>query len=92
MLLDIRKQSSLADYFVICSVDNERQMKAIVDHVDEHIHREFDRHPRIEGLSGTGWVVLDYADVIVHVFSVAQREFYQLERLWNHATPVLVVQ
>lgn len=92
VLLDIQKLSSLADYFVICSADNERQIKAIVEHIDEIVQHEFDRNPRIEGVSSTGWVVLDYDDVIIHVFSVEQRDYYRLEQLWNKASPVLVIQ
>lgn len=92
MLLDISKQTTIAEYFVLCSADNDRQVKAIVDHIDERIHREFDHHPRIEGEIPSGWVILDYASVIVHVFRKDQREYYQLERLWSKATPVIVVQ
>jgi ribosome-associated protein len=92
MLLDIRSQSTIADYFVICSAENERQLQAIVEHIDEVVRREFHLKPRAEGAAPTGWVVLDYADIVVHVLSVAQREFYQLERLWGKAAPVVVVQ
>lgn len=92
VLLDIRKQSTIADYFVICSADNERQLQAIAEHIDATIHRDFRLNPRIEGAASTGWVILDYYDVIVHIFSNEQREYYQLERLWSKATPILVVQ
>lgn len=92
MLLDIRSQSTIADYFVICSADNERQLQAIVEHIDEAVRHEFRLKPRAEGAAPTGWVILDYADIVVHVLSVAQREFYQLERLWSKAAPVVVVQ
>ncbi|NJL34719.1 MAG: ribosome silencing factor [Chloroflexaceae bacterium] len=90
VLLDIRKQSTIADYFVICSADNERQLQAIAEHIDATIHRDF-AEPRIEGRQHR-WVILDYYDVIVHIFSNEQREYYQLERLWSKATPILVVQ
>jgi ribosome-associated protein len=92
VLLDIRTQSTIADYFVICSADNERQIKAIVEHIDAKIHQEFGLNPRIEGTSETGWIVLDYADIVVHVFSPAQRDYYRLERLWSKVPPVVVVQ
>ncbi len=92
VLLDIRRQSSIADYFVICSTDNERQLRAVVEHIDEVLHREFQLNPRIEGATDTGWVLLDYIDIVVHVFSAALRDYYQLERLWNQASPVVVVQ
>jgi ribosome-associated protein len=92
VLLDIRRQSTIADYFVICSAENERQLKAIVEHIDETLHREFQIDPRIEGEPATGWTVMDYNDIVVHVFSAALREFYQIERLWRNASPVVVVQ
>lgn len=92
ILLDIRELSTIADYFTLCSADNERQLKAIVEHIDEQVEKEFQKDPRIEGTATTGWVVMDYDDVVVHVMSKAQREYYQLERLWSNATPVLVVQ
>lgn len=92
VLLDIRSQSTIADYFVICSGDNERQLRAIVDHVDAQIQRQFGLNPRIEGSSDTGWIVIDYADVVVHVFSANQRDYYRLEGLWNKVPPVVVVQ
>jgi ribosome-associated protein len=91
-LLDIRQLSTIADYFVICSGDNERQLRAIIDHIDEGIQQEFGLNPRIEGTANTGWVILDYDDVVVHVFGVAQRMFYQLESLYTKAIPLVVVQ
>lgn len=92
ILLDIRSQSTIADYFVICSGDNDRQLRAIVEHIDEQVGREYGLNPRIEGSSDTGWIVIDYADVVVHVFNDAQREYYRLERLWSKVPPVVVVQ
>jgi ribosome-associated protein len=92
VLLDIRTQSTIADYFVICSADNERQIKAIVEHIDEKVHQEYGLNPRIEGTPETGWIVLDYGDIVAHVFSPAQRDYYRLERLWSKVPPVVVVQ
>ncbi|MCU0493658.1 MAG: ribosome silencing factor [Chloroflexaceae bacterium] len=92
VLLDIRKLSTIADFFVICSGDNDRQLRAIMEHVDEVVGREYGLNPRIEGTPDTGWIVLDYGDVVMHVFSAAQREYYRLERLWSKAPPVVVVQ
>lgn len=92
MLLDIRNQSTIADYFVICSADNERQIRAILEHIDERVQGEFQVNPRVEGAASTGWVVLDYDDVVVHIFSATQRAYYQLERLWSKASPIVVVQ
>ncbi len=92
MLLDLRQLNTIADYFVICSGDNDRQLRAIVDAVDQGVARETGRDPKIEGAPDSGWVILDYGDVVIHIFSAAQREFYRLERLWNQATPVVVLQ
>jgi ribosome-associated protein len=92
ILLDIREISTIADYFVICSAENDRQLRAIFEHIDEKVHDEFNLDPRIEGTPDTGWVVLDYHDVVVHVMRADQREYYRLEKLWSNASPVLVVQ
>ena len=92
VMLDLRKLNTIADYFVICSGESDRQLKAILEAIDEGISRELRRDARIEGTSDTGWVLLDYGDVVVHIFSVALRDYYRLERLWSKATPVVIVQ
>ncbi len=92
MLLDVRGSTTVADYFVICSADNERQLRAVLKAIDEELSEAGARQPRIEGSPETGWVVLDFADVIIHLFSPDQREFYRLERLWRQAQPIVVVQ
>lgn len=92
VMLDIRQVSTIADYFVICSAETERQIRAIVEAIDEGIKQDTGLDPRIEGRSDTGWIVLDYADVVVHVFSEEQREYYQLDRLWSKTPPVVVLQ
>ena len=92
MLLDIRPVSTIADYFVICSAETERQIRAIVEAIDDGIKKETGIDPRIEGKADTGWVVLDYNDVVIQIFSEEQRDFYRLERLWGKAPPVVVLQ
>lgn len=91
-MLDIREVSTIADYFVICSAESDRQIRAVVENIDEDIKKKTGVDPRVEGTPDTGWVVLDYGDVVVHVFSEEQREFYRLERLWSQAAPVVVLQ
>jgi ribosome-associated protein len=91
-MLDLRTLNTFADYFVICSADSERQLRALTEAVDEAIKREGQRDARIEGTVNTGWVLMDYGDVVIHLFSRTQREYYRLEQLWSKATPVLVVQ
>ncbi|GAB4109336.1 MAG: ribosome silencing factor [Roseiflexaceae bacterium] len=92
VMLDLRKLNSIADYFVVCTGESERQLKAIVDGVDERVLTELGREARVEGTSDTGWVLLDYGDVVVHIFSATLRDYYRIERLWSKATPVVVLQ
>jgi ribosome-associated protein len=93
VLLDIRGVSLIADYFVICTVGSERQAGAILKDLGERLLEEFGRKPlHTEGTSDSGWVLLDYGDVIVHIFSPAQRKFYNLEQLWSAATPIVRLQ
>lgn len=92
MLLDLRDLTTIADYFVICTVDNERQLRAVLRAIDEDLVNAGAKSPRIEGSPETGWVLIDFVDVVVHLFSPEQREFYRLERLWRQAQPIVVVQ
>lgn len=92
MLLDLRELTTIADYFVICTADNERQVRAVQRAIDEELVAAGARNPKVEGSPETGWVLLDFADVIVHIFSPEQREFYRIERLWKQAQPIVVVQ
>ena len=90
VLLDIQALSTIADYFVIASGTSERQLKALTEGVSETVRENLKVKPRhIEGDPSTGWVLLDYADVIVHLFSPRLRAYYDLESLWKSA-PVLV--
>jgi ribosome-associated protein len=92
-LLDIRGVSLIADYFVICTAGSERQASAILKDLGEKLLEEFGRKPlHTEGKPDSGWVLLDYGDVIVHVFSPSQRSFYNLEQLWAAATPIVRLQ
>ena len=92
IVLDISNRSSFADFFVICSGENERQLRAIASAVREHLSAG-DRFPRRqEGEAGSGWIVLDYGDVVVHIFDADQREFYRLEELWADAVTLLAIQ
>lgn len=92
VLLDLRQVSLIADYFVICSASTERQTKAIVDSLAEDLKKDGARPLHVEGNTDSGWVLIDYGDVIVHVFAPAQRSFYQLEDLWQHAAMVVKIQ
>lgn len=81
--LDVSSTLYITDAFLIISADNERQIDAIIGSVEEAVQREHDRTPlRREGRGGD-WVLLDFGEIVVHVFSVEQREYYALERLWK---------
>jgi len=92
VMLDLRGLTTIADYFVVCTAESERQIRAVTAALDEELVKSGARNPKIEGSAETGWVLLDFSDVIIHVFSPEQREFYRLERLWKQAQPVVVVQ
>lgn len=91
-MLDLRGLTTIADYFVVCTAESERQLRAVANALDEELTNAGAKGPRMEGSAETGWVLLDFSDIIVHVFSPEQREFYRLERLWKQAQPVVVVQ
>ncbi len=87
-VLDLREVTSFADYFVICSGTNPRQVQAIAEEIDVELGKHGQRAASLEGFKNGEWVLADYGDMIVHVFSPKAREFYELERLWRHAKPV----
>jgi ribosome-associated protein len=84
--LDIRQKSSIADYFVICEGDTDRQVRAITDAIIEAARAKGIRPLRTAGYEEGSWVVLDYASVIVHVFLPGERSYYDLESLWKAPT------
>ena len=93
VLLDIRGISLIADYFVICTAGSERQASAILKDLGDKLLEEFGRKPmHTEGKPDSGWVLLDYGDVILHVFSPTERAFYNLDQLWATATPIVRLQ
>ena len=85
--LDLRNiHSSVADYFVICHADSATQVKAIASSVEEEIFKKFGVEPRHkEGFTNCEWILLDYFDVVVHIFRTDKREFYGVEDLWGDA-------
>ena len=89
VVLETGRLTSIADYFVICSGRSDTQVQAIAQAVEEHLLGTLGERPlSIEGLPHAQWVLLDYGDVVVHVFYVPVREFYDLERLWMRAPRV----
>ncbi|WP_039767650.1 ribosome silencing factor [Caldicellulosiruptor sp. F32] len=85
VVLDISKLTIIADYFIICSASNIQHVKALVDEIEEKSPADI---LRIEGKESYRWVVVDYGDVILHIFHEKEREFYNLERLWIDAPKV----
>ena len=93
MLLDVRERTLIADYFVICSGTSDRQLKAIVDAITESVKKKYGLSARyVEGDPAGGWVLVDYRDVIVHIFAPERRAFYDLEGFWSEAAVLLKIQ
>ena len=90
MLLDISPVASFADYFVIASASAPRHFEALADAVQRRIPDA--PRPRREGTADSGWVLFDFGDVIVHLFSVQERAYYNLEALWSAATELLRIE
>ncbi len=84
--LDVRKLTSVADYFIICSGLSEPHLKAIINEIRDQVFKKYGVHPRcMDGVAGTSWVVLDYYDLIVHVMRADTRQRYDLESFWGDA-------
>lgn len=85
LVLNLSGVTSIADYFVICSSSSDRQAQAIADAIEEKLARLGRRARSVEGRAGGRWILLDYGDVLFHVFLEEARRFYALERLWGDA-------
>ena len=90
-ILDLSKVASFADYFVLCTADSDTQVKAISDEVERKLREEGINSWHREGYESLSWVLLDYVDVVVHIFKKDARQYYNLEKLWGDA-PVIDVQ
>ena len=88
MVCDVGKLTSVADYLVLCSGGSERQVRAIADHIDGSLAQQRVHPLSIEGTSTSQWVLMDYGDVVVHIFRTDVRTHYALERLWGDAKQV----
>lgn len=87
-VIDISNVSVIADYFVIASGSNTNQIQAMVDNVEEEMFKAGFDDPKVEGYNTVSWILLDYNDVIVHVFSEDDRAFYNIERIWRDGNEV----
>lgn len=92
-MLDLRALATVFDYFVICSAPSDRHLEAVASHVREVARAEFSLSPRtVEGTPDSGWMLIDYGDVVVHIMTPRLRAFYGLETLWAHAPVLLRLQ
>lgn len=90
VVLDLRGVTDMTDYFVIASGTSDTHVRAIAGHVEEGLQKAGITTSMTEGLTQGRWALLDYADCVIHVFHPALRQYYQLERLWSDAKPVLL--
>jgi ribosome-associated protein len=90
LILDIRGFTSIADYFVICSGSNTTQVDAIADSIGHVLAKVGIRYSHVEGANEAKWILMDYGDVVVHVFEEQTRTFYSLEKLWGEAPRIPV--
>lgn len=87
-VLDLRPLTTFADFFVICSGSNARQIQAIADEIQLRLKKLGEQAHNIEGYSNADWVLMDYGDYLIHIFSEKARAYYDLERLWRDAKQV----
>jgi ribosome-associated protein len=87
VLMDLRKvKNAVADFFVICSGSSDKQLDAIADSIDEQVHKHLNENPwHVEGKNNKEWMILDYTNVVAHIFRKDRRSFYALEKLWGDA-------
>lgn len=90
LVLHVAPLTSIADYLVLCSADSDRQVRAIADHIEKTLSDLKLRPLSLEGLSTSHWVVMDFGDVIVHIFRTDLRQHYALEKLWGDAKRVRI--
>lgn len=91
LILDLRGLTYITDYFVVCSGSNLAQLTAIADAIDRELAGSGIRSSHIEGGAESTWLLMDYGDVVVHIFDVQTRAFYALEKLWNDAPRIPLV-
>lgn len=88
-ILDIGNVSVIADYFVIATADNVRQVEALSDAVEDKMFKAGFELRKKEGVAESGWILMDYNDIIIHIFDIEQRLFYDLERIWSDGKKIV---
>jgi ribosome-associated protein len=91
-LLDLKEIASFTDYFVVCNGTSDRMLDALAKSVVDEMRSQHKKKGRVEGEARDGWLVVDYGDVVVHLFSPDQRDYYQLEELWSEGKILLRLQ
>ncbi len=92
VLLNVKELCSFADYFVICSGAVTRQVSAIANDIEDAMDKRKEKLLHREGDSESGWILMDYGDIIVHVFGTAERKHYTLDKLWGNAVPLVRIE
>jgi ribosome-associated protein len=92
ILLDVKELCNFADYFVLSSAESGRQINAVTEEIEQVLKKENVRPIHREGTADSGWVLLDYGDVVIHTFAQEERQFYNLEELWSGAKTILRMQ
>ncbi|NMC79849.1 MAG: ribosome silencing factor [Chloroflexi bacterium] len=92
LLLDIQGIASFADYFIVCSGSSDRMLDSLANSVLQTAKQQFNIHTVVEGNPGSGWLVIDLGDIVVHLFSPDQRDYYRLEQLWDKGKVLLHLQ
>ncbi|MBI3945797.1 MAG: ribosome silencing factor [Armatimonadetes bacterium] len=92
VVLDVRGQTQIADFFIICSGTSDTHIRAIADRIIEKMREHGVEKPRREGMDVAQWVLLDYGDVVAHIFAPEEREYYNLESFWSGARVVELVE
>ena len=82
IMIDVRKITTLTDFFVVCTSESEPQSRAITDHINQKMKEEGVKSWHIEGYENLDWVLIDFVNIVVHIFSKETREYYEFERLW----------
>lgn len=87
-VIDISNISVIADYFIITDGKNQKHVQAITDNIQEKLYEQGYENPRMEGYNTANWILLDYKDIIIHIFNTEDRLFYDLERIWRDGIDV----
>jgi ribosome-associated protein len=92
ILIDLHDIAIFADFFVICSGTTDRMVQALVDSATDQVKKQYRLRGKVEGIADSGWVLVDFGEIILHVFSPQRRDYYRLEDLWSEGKTLLHVQ